>query len=155
MRVLALVALCACDTSTPPAAIACDITLSGNLDASATMPSCASITQDDAGGSAFAIDTTTNALGHVKVAIDLGASASGTVSSETVRTWDVLEVALGDAGCAFAAGSDVVPHGTFALDWTNDDAGAPHGTLDVTAATHAAPGTACGVSDVEYIHVAF
>jgi hypothetical protein len=92
----------------------------------------------------------------VRVAIDVSAAPSGgSLSAQTTDTWDAIETGLGDAGCAWQAGSDVVPHGNFALEWTESDAGAPHGALDVTLAVHSPPGSSCGASDVEYLHITF
>ena len=155
MRAGALVLLCACSSEPAPVAPKCDIVMSGNLDASTSLASCASIANDDAGATALVVDTTTAELGHVHLSIDVGSATSGLLSSETVTTWNAIETGLGDAGCAFQAGSDVVPHGTFSLDWTTSDAGAPHGTVDVTLALHAPSGSSCGPSDVEYLHLTF
>ena len=156
-RAVLLLALSACGSSEPPAAPPkCDIVTSGDVDGSSSLATCASITTDDAGAQMLVIDTTTPELGRVRVSIDVSsAPAGGALSPETVDTWDAIETGLDDAGCAYQAGSDVVPHGTFALDWTKSDAGAPHGALDVTLAVHAPPGSSCGASDVEYLHLSF
>ena len=146
---------CACGTSTASGAPKCEIVLTGDFVASSSLDSCASVEHDDAGASTLVIDTTTASVGRVRVAIDVSSViAGGTLSPETTSTWDALELGLGDAGCAYQAGSDVVPHGTFALDWTND-AGAPHGNVDATLILHSPPGSACSPSDVEYLHVTF
>ena len=123
------------------------------------MATCASIVTDDAGTTSLVVDTTTADLGHVHVAIDVGSAplngnGGGSLSPQTVDAWDAIET-LGDGGCAYRAGADVVPHGNFALEWTQTDAGAPHGTLDVTLPVHSPPATSCGASDVEYLHVSF
>jgi hypothetical protein len=150
-------AMCACSSSSePPAAPVCNIVTTGDLDASSTMPTCASLETDDAGTTSLVVDTTTADLGRVHVVIGVGAAPSGgSLSAQTTDTWDAIETGLGDAGCAYQGGSDVVPHGNFALEWTQTDAGAPHGTLDVTLAVHAPPSSTCGASDVEYLHVTF
>jgi len=153
---LALV-LCACSSNEPPrAAPKCDIVTTGDLDGSSSLATCASLVTDDAGTTSLVIDTTTADVGHVRVAIDVASAPSGgSLSAQTTDTWDAIEILDGDAGCAWQAGSDVVPHGNFALEWTESDAGAPHGTLDVTLPVHAGPGTSCGASDVEYLHLTF
>jgi hypothetical protein len=151
-----LLFLCACSSSTPAAPPKCDIVTSGDLDGSSSLATCASLETDDAGTTSLVVDTTTAELGRVLVSIDVAAAPSGgSLSPQTTDTWDAIETTAGDAGCAFQAGSDVVPHGNFALEWTESDAGAPHGTLDVTLAVHASPGSSCGASDVEYLHLTF
>jgi hypothetical protein len=156
VRRLAFVFLCACSSSTPAAPPKCDIVTSGDLDASSELATCASLQTDDAGTTSLVVDTTTAELGRVRVAIDISSAPSGgKLSPQNVDTWDAIETGLGDAGCAYQAGSDVVPHGNFSLEWTQSDAGAPHGTIDVTLAVHAPPGSSCGASDVEYLHITF
>lgn len=157
MKRLAIVFLCACGSSeplaTPPK---CDIVTSGDLDGSSELASCASLVTDDAGVTSLVVDTTTAQLGHVHVAIDISSAPSGgSLSAQTVDAWDAIETGLDDAGCVWQAGSGVVPHGNFALEWTETDAGTPHGTLDVTLPVHAPPGSSCGASDVEYLHLTF
>jgi len=151
-----VVFVCACSSSEPPVAPKCDIVTTGDLDASSELATCASLVMDDAGTTSLVVDTTTPELGRVRVSIDVGAAPSGgSLSAQTTDTWDAIVTGTGDAGCAYQAGSDVVPHGNFALQWTQTDAGVPHGTLDVTLAVHSPPGTSCGASDVEYLHLTF
>jgi len=154
-RLVLVVFACACSSSSPPIAPKCDIVTSGDLDASSELTTCASLVTDDAGTTSLVVDTTTADLGRVRVSIDVSAAPSGgSLSAQTVDTWDAIVTGLGDAGCAYQAGSDVVPHGNFALEWTQTDA-LPHGTLDVTLAVHSPPGSTCGASDVEYLHLTF
>jgi hypothetical protein len=152
---LAAIFLCACGTTKIAEPPKCEILLTGDFVASSSLDSCASVEHDDAGATSLVIDTTTVSLGRVRVSIDVSSIvAGGTLSPETTTTWDALELGLGDAGCAYQAGSDVVPHGSFALDWTNDG-GAPHGDIDATLILHSPPGSSCSFSDVEYLHVTF
>jgi hypothetical protein len=152
---LAAVLLCACGTTKTTEPPKCEIVLTGDFVASTELDSCASVEHDDAGASALVIDTTTASVGRVRVSIDVSSVlAGGSLSADTTAAWDALELGLGDAGCAYQAGTDVVPHGSFALDWTNDG-GTPHGDVDATLILHSPPGSSCSPSDVEYLHVTF
>ena len=156
---LALTMLASCSTPAPtqPPPQKCALVLSGNFSGSAETDACASITQSDAGSATLAIAATTPSTGAVLVSINLGsAPAGGTVSSDLGGTWSAAVIDLGDAGCTLQGGSQGVPHGSFTLSGlVLPDAGSIHGVLDAVLFVRAPSETACGPSDIEYLHVAF
>lgn len=167
---------------TPDAqASGCHFVFSGNLAADEDRDSCATITSslaqpddagaDDAGPDAgtdaeagpdsrlLVVDFSSREIASFHAQIELGERPrTGSFSSETPTAWDITLTT--SAGCAFVAGNEVVPNGSFtlALDALPDsgaDAGAPRGKLDATLTLHAEPGMDCGPGDNESVTVAF
>ncbi len=149
----------ACNDSSTPASDACNVDFSGNLDASMTVASCASVARSDGGDALLVVDSTTAAFGRLHVSIDLGvAPTTGSVSSDTVNDWSAMVLGFGDANCAFTAGSADVPFGSFVLTLDSlSDAGTPslHGDLTLVMYVHQPPTVSCGATDIENVHVRF
>ncbi len=80
----------------------------------------------------------------------------GRLSSRSVGArWSALGK-RGESGCAYSAGDQSVPTGSYTLKLTDVDAkGAAHGTLHVEQSLHAPLGVDCGPDDAETVDVAF
>ena len=152
MRALAiLLAACGDNAAALPdaapavdAAAGCTATWTGNFAESAAV-ACPAIAAD--GTLTLAVGAT-QLVDPLAVTIALGAATPGTYSSETVATWH----ASGAGGkvehmCFYVAGSDVVPHGSFLLDY-------PH-RLDLQLAVLAQPFTYCGDGNTEQVAITF
>jgi hypothetical protein len=101
-------------------------------------------------------------MAALSIDVNIGDTPSpGQFSSETVESWSALGVRSGNSDCAYAAGSDAVPNGSFMLDvtavegGTSGGAGTVHGTLDIVLYVHAPPSVDCGAGDVENVEVVF
>jgi hypothetical protein len=103
------------------------------------------------------LSVTTKEIAPLKVSIDLGASPSiGSFSAENVTNWSFTGLSTNGSNCAYSAGSEFVPTGSFTLNLTSvttasGGGGVAHGTLTLTAYVHAPPATDCGVGDTEDI----
>ena len=155
---VALVALaCSSSSSAPDAGSGCVVDVSGNLADHAELASCASVSQDDAGGFTLDVAATTPSLSSIFASIDLGAApGAAELSSNTVASWSASAV-VGTSSCAFEAGSSSVPVGSFTLTLDSVDAvkGTAHGTLSIVAYVHAPPSTDCGFEDAETLSIRF
>jgi hypothetical protein len=139
------------------AAIPCAARFVGNYDDLQDYHAqCASLVH---GGKSWTLDVDVDSPklgGQTQIRIDLGASpTAGSFSSETLASWSA--VAAESNSCAFEAGSQVVPTGSFSLTLTKIDtaAGVVHGTLEILQTVHAPPMTDCGKDDHEQIDVQF
>jgi hypothetical protein len=131
----------------------CVATFTGNFyDSSADAANCAELSPQ------LVLNIESPAIGSpLAISIDLGASPTpGTYSSETVASWTAVQArSLGDGGCVYSAGSDVVPVGSFTLDLAIVDGATAHGTLDVLLTVHALEATNCGAASTEAVDVVF
>jgi hypothetical protein len=126
---------------------ACEASFTGNfVETSYSAANCPSA------GSAltFAIPSTTIG-GDLAVSIAVG--GPGTYSSETVADWTAVAArSIGDGGCVYSAGSDIVPTGSFTLELSDSS---PHGTLDLVLFVHALQASNCGPASNEAVEVVF
>ncbi|HEX4455847.1 MAG TPA: hypothetical protein VH143_33535 [Kofleriaceae bacterium] len=89
------------------------------------------------------------------LAVSIAVGGPGTYSSETVAAWTAVAArSIGDGGCVYSAGSDIVPTGSFTLD-LQAGGSAPHGTLDLVLFVHALQASDCGPASNEAIEVVF
>jgi hypothetical protein len=126
---------------------ACEASFSGNFaELSYSAASCPTLGSD----LAFSIPSTT--IGS-DLAVSIAIGGPGTYSSETVATWTAVAArSIGDGGCVYSAGSDIVPTGSFTLDLAN---ATPHGTLDLVLYVHALQASDCGTASNEAVEVVF
>jgi hypothetical protein len=141
--------------------IPCTVYFSGDIVDTATIPGCATFAQGDAGDWLLSMAVSSPKVPEVDVAIDFpSAPATGSVSSDTVANWSVVENTGADA-CSLGAGSASVPTGSFTLSIqsiTTADGGTletMHGTLDLVLYVHAPAMFNCGPQNVENIEVRF
>ena len=153
---LAIAALASCGDNELPAAPGdaapgCTVAFSGNFVETAGGPSVCP--EASSGALHFAIASTT--LGAtVAIVVALGtAIAPGTYSPAVVQEWSASGTNSHDSGCVYAAGSAIVPNGSFAL--TIDSADPLHGSLVIDAYVHALEFTRCGTEPIERIGLAF
>jgi hypothetical protein len=135
---------------------------SGDITDTATIPQCATLAYDnEAGAWALTVNASSSKVPALAVTIDFASvPTTGTVSSDTVPGWAVVE-STGTDACAVGGGSAAVPTGSFTLAVeaaeTSPDASSPtlHGTLDLVLYVHAPPAIDCGPHDVENVEVRF
>ncbi len=159
--VLVLAACSGDDSGTMKPTAACTATWTGNVtDTADATAACATIavgSGSDPNDAVLAIDVPSTVLASpLAVSIDLGDGATtGTYSSETVETWSALGLRMaGSGGCAYVAGNQAVPTGSFTLALTALSPAA-HGMLSLVEYVQAMPGTSCGAGDNEMIGVTF
>lgn len=136
-----------------PPPVPCTARLTGNVTATWTGPTCASL----AGAQlTFAIPAAPFDA-PMTVTLELApTAAAGTYSSDTVSTWSALASRTLDfVTCHFRAGGDVVPHGDFELTLDDASPGAPHGALTVTLYVLDPPLTDCGAGPLEHAAIRF
>jgi hypothetical protein len=138
---------------------ACSVEATGNIYGESNVAACSSVaTSADAGGDwILTIDTSTSDLARLVTTIDLGSSpVPGQLTNETVTSWDATALAA-STSCAFLAGTDAVPSGSFTLQLGAFDAptSTAHGTLQIDAYLHAPPTIDCSYGDIETITVQF
>jgi hypothetical protein len=126
---------------------ACEASFTGNFaETSYSAANCPTLGSD----LAFAIPSTT--IGS-DLAVSIAIGGPGTYSSETVATWTAIAArSIGDGGCVYSAGSDIVPTGSFTLDLAS---ASPHGTLDLVLYVHALQASDCGTASNEAVEVVF
>jgi hypothetical protein len=153
---LALVACGGNSTATPADARCSDAAVCGNACEASFTGNFAETSYSDANcptlGSdlAFAIPSTT--IGS-DLAVTIAVDGPGTYSSETVATWTAVAArSIGDGGCVYSAGSDIVPTGSFTLEVVDSS---PHGTLDLVLYVHALQASDCGAASNEAVEVVF
>jgi hypothetical protein len=149
---------CSQSSSTSSGARSCAVQYAGNVVASADLASCTTLgLSPDAGangGFVLNFQLATETIQALQVSIDLGASpAPGTYSSETSAHWSAS--GLTAANCAYSAGNQAVPTGSFTLTLTSVDASGAHGNLVLTTYVLAPPATDCGIGNIEDISVDF
>ena len=157
MRSVIAIALAGCTAAPAPAPDAaivvhtCTASFTGNFaEASTSEANCPTMTD-----TTFALSLMTQALGApIVITVDLGAMPSvGTYTPETVPSWSARGVQpIGQGVCVYSAGTDVVPHGDFALEL---DATTRHGTFTSTEYVLEFPTTDCGDNDTESLRVSF
>ncbi|HEY1548030.1 MAG TPA: hypothetical protein VGG28_09420 [Kofleriaceae bacterium] len=125
---------------------ACEASFSGNFaETSYSAANCPTLGSD----LAFAIPSST--LGS-DLAVSIAVAGPGTYSSETVATWTAVAArSIGDGGCVYSAGSDIVPTGSFTLELQGSD----HGTLNLVLYVHALQSSNCGLASNEAVEVVF
>jgi hypothetical protein len=104
----------------------------------------------------FTIDS--RVLGaQMLVSIDLGPTpTTGEFSSETITSWHAVGArSIGNGGCVYSAGDQVVPTGSFTLTLTAIEATTAHGSAAFEEYVHALDGTNCGPADVETLMLGF
>ena len=140
--------------------------LSGNLTDSATLsPGCGVLQTDaEAGtGTFLSLRASSKEMAALEIDVDLGSSPSpGELSPESVGTWSATGATTASSNCAYTAGSEAVPSGTFALNLSAVEpaggpggAGVAHGTIDLTLYVHAPATTDCGLGDTENVTIDF
>jgi hypothetical protein len=153
---------CSQSSSTSSGAQGCAVQYAGNVGASADLASCATLGfSPDAGANGdFVLNfqLASETIQALQVSIDLGASpATGTYSSETSTHWSAD--GLNAANCAYSAGNQAAPPGSFTLTLTSVDSSSgargAHGNLVLTTYVLAPPATDCGIGNIEDISVAF
>ena len=153
---------CSQSSSTSSGAKGCAVQYAGNVVASADLASCATLGfSPDAGaygdfGLNFQLASET--IQALQVYINLGASPTPSIySSETSTNWSAN--GLNAADCAYNAGNQAVPTGSFTLTLTSVDTSSgardAHGNLMLTTYVLAPPATDCGIGNIEDISVAF
>lgn len=141
---LVLVTACGDQQVLPPD---CPVTFAGNF--GEDVQACPEISD---GGIAWSIDSRT--LGGF-VMVSLPAAGAGVSTSDSVLSeWSAVGAAsIGNGTCAYVAGADATPRGSYTLDLATLDP--PRGTLDVLMHVQATIGTDCGPQAEETIHAEF
>jgi hypothetical protein len=161
---VAILSAAGCSSSGPAAT--CTLRLSGNVNAGATAPTDCAVTIDPSdaspGSSVLLVHANSPQITDLRVSIDMGTAAVGTLASEGVTAWSASALAGGASSeCALSAGIGAVPAGSFSLDVTHlgvaGAAGASevHGSLSLLLYVHAPPKTDCGPGDVEQVDLSF
>jgi hypothetical protein len=126
---------------------ACEASFTGNFaETSYSDANCPSA------GSALTFAIPSATIGNA-LAVSITVGGPGTYSSETVADWTAVAArSIGDGGCVYSAGSDIVPTGSFTLDLVDSS---PHGTLDLVLFVHALEASDCGPASNEAVEVVF
>jgi hypothetical protein len=156
-------ALIACGDNRAPlddsAGAACSALFSGGFDeVIASTDACGALsTSPGSSDVLLGFSLQSSVLGaQVVISFDLGPTPTiGGYSSETVSSWHAVGAqSLGNGGCVYSAGDQVVPTGSFTLTLTSL-APAPHGNAMIDEYVHALDGTDCGPADTEVVQLVF
>jgi hypothetical protein len=96
-----------------------------------------------------------NSVVEVSIALGVSPQAASSSSQTTTAAWSAR--ATREPGCAYIAGDQAVPMGSFALQLRAVDlgAGTARGSLQIRQSVHAVPMVDCGPGDAETIELEF